>query len=92
MKNVTSHTKMLFMVCHFGKDSHLYAVHQPFNGLGICSNGLKLSIKKSVTFANGSGYAFETKLQPFEQLELSVQKKKTIIIIVSLYERLELPV
>ena len=54
--------------------------------------GLSYPFKKSVTFVNGSGYAFETKLQPFEQLELSVQKKKTIIIIVSLYERLELPV
>lgn len=54
--------------------------------------GLSYPLKKSVTFANGSGYAFETKLQPFEQLELSVQKKKTIIIIVSLYEWLELPV
>lgn len=38
--------------------------------------GLSYPLKKSVTFANGSGYAFETKLQPFEQLELSVQKKK----------------
>lgn len=54
--------------------------------------GLSYPLKKSVTFANGSGYVFETKLQPFEQLELSVQKKKTIVIIVSLYERLELPV
>ena len=24
-------------------------VHQPFNGLGICSNGLKLSIQKKVS-------------------------------------------
>ena len=54
--------------------------------------GSSYPFKKRVTFAHGSGYAFETKLQPFEQLELSVQKKNTIIIIVSLYKRLELPV
>ena len=64
------------MVCHFKKDTHLYAVHQPFNGLGICSNRLKLSIQKKVpALQTVLAMPLKTKLQPFEQVELSVQKK-----------------
>ena len=58
------------MVCHFEKDSHLHAVQW----IGyICLNGLTL--KKNVSWANGSGSDFETKLQPFEQLKLSIPKQ-----------------
>ena len=66
-------------------------VYQPFNGLGICSNVLKLSVQKKVS-------AVQTVLaMPLKQncshlnsLSYPCKKKKTIPI-VSLFERLELP-
>ena len=77
---------MLFKVCHLyaGCSSAVHWIGYLFERAQVIHS------KESVSFANGSGYAFETELQPFEQLKLSVQKKITIPI-VSLFERLELP-
>ena len=69
---------MLFKVCHFKKDSHLYAgCLSAVQWIGyLFERAQVIRSKESVSCANGSGYAFETKLQPFEQLKLSVQKKQ----------------
>ena len=63
---------MLFKVCYLyaGCSSAVQWIGYLFDRAQVIHS------KESVSFANGSGYAFETKLQPFEQLKLSVQKKK----------------
>ena len=66
-------------------------VYQLFNGLGICSNVLKLSIQKKVSVVQTVlAMPLKQNCSHLNSLSYPCKKKKTIPI-VSLFERLELP-